>query len=465
MHFSGHGGSVTGSDGEQIPVIWPWDAEPNDPQSAIPVAELLSWAAGPHDTLVILDCGFGTASDPSFYAPNRIKSLGGAPISRPVGAPPQNVTLLLAGYGRSPALESSTLRHGVLTHYVARALTGTADADGDGLIRLPELVPHAGARMHEAGYLQGMSLLGLSPVRLAFPTSPRGARSSPRRAGAPGGPPELILRVEQTSTDARVARLAAALGTQLGRASHVRLARANQPPDGVVLVGADNETETSIDFIVRYVSPNAGADRAALRFSGATEGMVERAALAIAERLGPPIAKAAARKAIATLDNPHSPIRLRLRSPSRVAIGDTLSLTLTPSVDCYLILLSLSTDGSPNVLYPNGFVGGNLLTGGETVTIPGPAWEMRAYGPPGVEIVKAIATRSPVNLGNVDLKALMAKGVYSLAPDDSPETLRRLAESLRSGMPTHEWAIDVATIVVGDPPVGRKDPLELNALE
>ncbi|MEO2006066.1 MAG: hypothetical protein ABGY41_18430, partial [Candidatus Poribacteria bacterium] len=78
---------------------------------------------------------------------------------------------------------------------------------------------------------------------------------------------------------------------------------------------------------------------------------------------------------------------------------------------------------------------------------------------------KAIATRSPVDLGNVDLKALMVKGVYSLAPDDSPETLRRLAESLRSGMPSHEWAIDVATIVVGDPPVGRKDPLELNALE
>jgi hypothetical protein len=255
------------------------------------------------------------------------------------------------------------------------------------------------------------------------------------------------------------------LRADLGRESHVLLARGDQPPDGLILVGGAEATADSIDFIVRYVNPNAGADRVALRFSGATADTVAIAATAIAARLAAPVAIAAAWKAIATLDNPHSPIRLRLDVPGRLAIRDTLALTLTPSVDCYLILLNLSTDGSLNVLYPNGFGGSAMLAGGETITVPGAGWQMRVYGPPGVEIVKAIATLSPVDLGGVDIEALMADGVYSLGPGDSAETFWRLAEALRSSLPTHEWAVDVATIVVGEIPFGRKDPLELNTLE
>lgn len=465
FYFSGYGGTVVGADGVSRPVVWPWDGEPDDPSSAIPVADLLSWLADGPDALLILDCGFGSPSDASLYSPHRVKAIGDRAGSAFAGPPSANVTVLLAEAGSRPALESATLRRGVLTHHLVNGLTGAADADGDGWIRPGELVAHAATRMRESAYPQEASIVGASPESVAFQVVRPGARSAPRGADPVGGAPELILRVEQTSADPRVTRLVDALRAELGGESHVRLARAEQPPDGVLLVGATEETSDSIDFIARYVNPNAGADTIALRFSDATADTVAGAARAIASRLSAPIAEAAARKAIATLDNPHSSIRLRLDAPGRLAIGDTLSLTLTPSVDCYLILLNLSTDGSLNVLYPNGFVDGNKVAGGETITIPGADWQMRAYGPPGVEIVKAIATVAPVDLGDVDLKALMAKGVYSLAPDDSPDTLRRLAAALRSDMPTHEWAIDLATVVVGELPVGRKDPLELNALE
>ncbi len=465
VYFSGHGGTVLGADGEPALAILPWDGDPSDPLSAISLVELATRVADAGEAFIVLDCGFAASADPSSYAPNRVKSVGGPPAVLRGESLPPSVTLILSEPSPHAALESATLRGGVLTHHLVSALTGTADADGSGSVTPYELVAHAAARMRENAYAQEASLVGDRGMPRAFPAVAPGARSAPGGRPPMKGPSELMLRVEQTSSDPRVARLAQVLESELSGESHVRLASEDQPPDGVVIVGATNATGRAIDLLARYVNPNAGADSIALRFSEATEDTLDAAAAAIASRLSPTIAEAAARKAIATLDNPHSPLRLGLEAPRTLRIGDTLTLTLTPSSDCYLILLNLSTDGSLNVLYPNGFVQGNEVKAGETVTVPGPGWKMRAYGPPGIEIVKAIVTTSPVDLGEIDLAALMARDVYSLAAGDSPETLRRLAESLTMDFPTHEWAIDVATIVVGDIPTGRKDPLELNALE
>ncbi|MBT7098988.1 DUF4384 domain-containing protein [Candidatus Poribacteria bacterium] len=465
IYFSGHGGTTVAAGGETALAIYPWDGRPADSRSAISLADLASWVADVGEALIVLDCGFVLPSEPALYSPHRVKSLGGPPAVLRRASRPANVTLIVSEPGPHGTLESATLRQGVLTHHIARALSGTADVNRDGWVTPYELVTHAAGKMRENAYAQEASLVGDRGMARALPTVPMQARPAPGGRPPVAGPPELMLRVEQTSSDPRVARLTRALQAALAAEPHVRLARGGQPPDGVLILGGANATTVSVDLLVRYVNPNAGAESNALRYSRATDDTVAAAADAIAARLAGTIAEASARKAIAILDNPHSPLRLGLEAPRRLRIGDTLTLTLTPTSDCYLILLNLSTDGSLNVLYPNGFVEGNHVRAGDTVTIPGPDWKMRAYGPAGIEIVKAIATTSPVDLGGIDLTALMAKDVYSVAAGDSPETLRRLAESLMADFPTHEWAIDVATIVVGDIPTGRKDPLELNALE
>jgi hypothetical protein len=89
-------------------------------------------------------------------------------------------------------------------------------------------------------------------------------------------------------------------------------------------------------------------------------------------------------------------------------IGDKLVLTFKSEADAYLTLLDFTATGQIIVLYPNKWVKDNKVKAGEEITIPaaGQKFAMKAGGPVGVDVVKAIVTNKDtavIDPGNQEL--------------------------------------------------------------
>ncbi|MDR1978902.1 MAG: DUF4384 domain-containing protein [Synergistaceae bacterium] len=79
-------------------------------------------------------------------------------------------------------------------------------------------------------------------------------------------------------------------------------------------------------------------------------------------------------------------------------IGDNIVLTFKSEADAYLTVLDFTSSGQILVLFPNKWVENNRVKAGEEVKIPaeGQKFAMKAGGPVGVDVVKAIATNNDV---------------------------------------------------------------------
>jgi len=85
-------------------------------------------------------------------------------------------------------------------------------------------------------------------------------------------------------------------------------------------------------------------------------------------------------------------------------IGDRMKLSAKVNEDCYLTIIDIGTSGNATVLFPNLYAPGNSVKGGVTYEIPDAkaGFEFEVQAPPGVEIIKAIASKEPaVNLKDV----------------------------------------------------------------
>ncbi len=72
-------------------------------------------------------------------------------------------------------------------------------------------------------------------------------------------------------------------------------------------------------------------------------------------------------------------------------IGETVTVFVQATQDCYLTLYDISTQGEVSQIFPNQFASDNLLRGGETYRIPAEAdeFDFEITGPPGTEEVQA----------------------------------------------------------------------------
>ena len=79
-------------------------------------------------------------------------------------------------------------------------------------------------------------------------------------------------------------------------------------------------------------------------------------------------------------------------------IGESTTFHFKTNRDCYVTIIDAGTSGKVHILYPNRFSGGNKVIAGKTYSIPGKedGYTIKVSGPGGIEVVRAIATETPL---------------------------------------------------------------------
>ncbi|MDR2137596.1 MAG: DUF4384 domain-containing protein [Synergistaceae bacterium] len=103
-------------------------------------------------------------------------------------------------------------------------------------------------------------------------------------------------------------------------------------------------------------------------------------------------------------------------------IGDAITMTFKSEEDAYLTILDFTSSGQMLVLFPNKWVADNRVKAGQEVKIPaaGQKFSMKAGGPVGIDVVKAIATNNDVPIVNPDNRSLV--GPFAVLKDTKTAT-------------------------------------------
>ena len=85
-------------------------------------------------------------------------------------------------------------------------------------------------------------------------------------------------------------------------------------------------------------------------------------------------------------------------------IGEKLTVNFKTDRDCYVTLVDVGTSGNVHILFPNRFSVGNKVKANETYSVPAKddGYKITVNGPPGTEIVRAIATLKPIPFIDTD---------------------------------------------------------------
>jgi hypothetical protein len=173
---------------------------------------------------------------------------------------------------------------------------------------------------------------------------------------------------------------------------------------------------------------------------------------ALVRQLQPALERAYALIKLAEMENPRPAFEVELWADRPVGqgyrIGEIATLHFRTSRDCHVTLLDVGTDGSVTVLFPNRFHVNNRVRAGQTYDIPSPAmgFRIRVHGPPGTEVVKAIATEQPLDLTHLSLKAVEAAFPRIEPVDEYAEELPEMiaaeqeAEGVGQAVPLASWA-------------------------
>lgn len=113
-------------------------------------------------------------------------------------------------------------------------------------------------------------------------------------------------------------------------------------------------------------------------------------------------------------------------------IGESVELSVTLDREAYLTVLNISHDGSVTVLFPNRFNPEQKVPGGVAQALPGKGARIAVAGPPGVELIKVLATDAPFDV--TELGRFETTGVYAASGADSygffGDALSRLTRAL-----------------------------------
>jgi len=85
-------------------------------------------------------------------------------------------------------------------------------------------------------------------------------------------------------------------------------------------------------------------------------------------------------------------------------IGEKLTVNFKTDRDCYVTLVDVGTSGNVHILFPNRFSVDNKVKANETYSVPAKddGYKITVNGPPGTEIVRAIATLKPISFIDTD---------------------------------------------------------------
>jgi hypothetical protein len=102
---------------------------------------------------------------------------------------------------------------------------------------------------------------------------------------------------------------------------------------------------------------------------------------------------------------PTNGIRITLwTDKQRYRVGETVTFHFETSRDAYVTLINAGTSGAVTVLFPNRFSQGQEVKGKTVYSIPRSqdGYTMNVSGPPGIELVYALATLEPIKFIDSD---------------------------------------------------------------
>ncbi len=131
---------------------------------------------------------------------------------------------------------------------------------------------------------------------------------------------------------------------------------------------------------------------------------------------------------------------------ARYRIGERIYIFVTVTRDAYVYLFDVKPNGEINLFLPNPYDRNNRLRAGETRRFPPPGarYAFTVDGPPGEELVLAVASKRPLTsreIGDLERGQVRVRGIKSLA--------RALSIAL-DPLPNDAWASDWARFVVVD---------------
>ena len=158
---------------------------------------------------------------------------------------------------------------------------------------------------------------------------------------------------------------------------------------------------------------------------------------------------------IAALDNPSPDFDVTLsfvQGTQDFRQRDPIAFRVTSGRDGYLTLIDLGTDGTVTVLYPNRFVPEGRIQAGAALDVPTSAmpFRLRASGPEGWGMVRAVVTQTPLALGETDEPLLSNREGVVLAETAARALHQALAglwdgaAPLGDALPVEGWATAVA---------------------
>jgi hypothetical protein len=85
------------------------------------------------------------------------------------------------------------------------------------------------------------------------------------------------------------------------------------------------------------------------------------------------------------------------------AVGQQLKILVRPNRTSYITVLNVGTSGRVAVIFPNFHQRDMQVRAGQTVSIPagGANWKIDIVGPPGIEVIKVIASKEPLKLPEI----------------------------------------------------------------
>jgi hypothetical protein len=158
-------------------------------------------------------------------------------------------------------------------------------------------------------------------------------------------------------------------------------------------------------------------------------------------------------KLLSALRNPSPPFDVKVwvdKNDNPVyKIGDAISMSFRAEKDCYLILLNVDSEG----YHPD-----NRITGGKTYTIPSAdmKFKIRTHGPPGRELVMALATTKRLSHPVFNTQRQSEIFADLSGAKLGTELIRLVSESLQENtahtttmsLPANQWTTDTLIVVL-----------------
>ena len=245
----------------------------------------------------------------------------------------------------------------------------------------------------------GLFESGVAVIAHATSTPPANAGTPVTSTPLPAAPARLAVRVAVSGSDGATIDAARRVAVRLRSEAFLNVV---EDDDAVADIAVRlHRSDGRVMFTLAY--PGGRVDTGDSAVGDDPERLIDviRGALA----------QAYAVRCMAQLTNPEAGFSVRLRTnvPGEqpvFRIGQEMQLLVSATAPCYVTLIDIGTSGTVSVLYPPAGKEPPRLTPGETLQLPPAGGRIRVNGPPGLDRLKAIATREPLPLST----AVQTKG-------------------------------------------------------